>query len=87
MSGKKKSKRAVDLYKSSSKEIVKDYEEGMHYKDLAKKYECSANTMMITIGILGFKVEPWAEPQVKLKIEQLKQEKANRVRQTTGLDD
>jgi len=83
---KKKSKRVVDLYYEKKDEVVKDYESGIHIRELAKKYECSHNTMMILIGVLGFEVEPWAKPQVDRKIAYLKREKEKRVRVNTDLD-
>jgi uncharacterized protein YjcR len=85
MSNNKKSKRVVDLHKEVGDDVTKDYEEGMHVKELAVKYECSNNTMMVLIGVLGFEVEPWAKDQVERKLEYIKREKSKRVRVNTDL--
>lgn len=74
--------RVVDLYRDKGEEISKAYEIGKHYKELATDFGCSNNTMMITLGVLGYPVEPWAEEQVKKKLEYLEREKKKRVRKT-----
>ncbi|WP_373074011.1 hypothetical protein [Sulfurimonas sp.] len=76
--------RVIDLYKDKADEIAKSYESGKHYKELAKEFECSNNTMMITLGVLGYEVEPWAQEQVKKKLDYIAKEKAKRVRRANA---
>jgi len=78
---KKKAIRVLDLIKNKSKEIEKAYEKDeLTIKELAEKFGCSHNTMMITLGTLGYKVEPWAIPFVEKKLEAIKNNKAKRTK-------
>lgn len=80
MSDKKKHVRVLDLVKNKGTEIEKEYEDGADYKKLATKFGCSNNTMMITLGVLGYDYEPWAKEQVENKIAALAKDKAKRVK-------
>lgn len=77
---KKKPVRVLDLVKDKAKEISKQYEGGMDIRSLAEEHGCSHNTMMITIGTLGYEVEPWARPFVKKKLEALERDKLKRIK-------
>lgn len=77
---KKKPVRVLDLVKNKGKEISKQYEDGMDIRQLAEEYGCSHNTMMITIGTLGYEVEPWARKFVKRKLEALERERLKRIK-------
>lgn len=72
--------RVLDLVKEKSQEIEKRYEAGANYKELAIEFGCSNNTMMITLGVLGYDYEPWAKEQVENKIAVLKRDKEKRVK-------
>lgn len=72
--------RAVDLFKDKGTKISQLYKMGSNCEQLAKRYKCARNTMMVTLGILGYKVEPWAEKAVAKKIEYLKEQKDKRVK-------
>ena len=74
--------RVLDLVRDKSAEIEKEYEAGMNYKDLATEFGCSNNTMMITLGVLGYDYEPWAKDQVEKKLEAIARDKAKRVKKT-----
>lgn len=72
--------RVLTLVKEHGKDIEKKYEDGLDIKTLAKEYNCSNNTMMITIGVLGYEVEPWAKEQVQNKLDTIEKNKAKRVK-------
>jgi len=72
--------RVLDLVKTKGPEIEKRYEDGANYKELAKEFGCSNNTMMITLGVLGYEYEPWAKEQVERKLEAIARDKAKRVK-------
>jgi len=72
--------RVLDLVKEKGPEIEKKYEAGDDYKKLATEFGCSNNTMMITLGVLGYEYEPWAKEQVENKLEAIKRDKEKRVK-------
>ena len=74
--------RVLDLVKDKAPEIEKEYEAGANYKELATKFGCSNNTMMITLGVLGYDYEPWAKDQVEKKLEAIARDKSKRVKKT-----
>ena len=80
---KKKPVRVLDLVKDKGQEIEKKYEDGSDVKTLAKEYNCSNNTMMVTIGVLGYEVEPWAKDQVQKKLDTIEKNKAKRVKKAS----
>lgn len=80
---KKKPIKVLDLVKDHKTEIEKEYEEGKDIKTLAKEYKCSNNTMMITIGVLGYEVEPWAKDQVQKKLDTIEKNKAKRIKKVS----
>jgi uncharacterized protein YjcR len=80
----RKHTRVLDLVKEQAAEIEKDYEAGVSPKELATKFGCSNNTMMITLGVLGYEHEPWAKEQVERKLEAIARNKAKRVKKTVG---
>lgn len=79
---KKKPVRVLELVKDKGEEIAAEYEGGKDIRELAVQYQCSHNTMMITIGTLGYEVEPWARPFVKKKLEAIERSRLKRIKMT-----
>lgn len=81
MAEKKKPVRAVDLYINKGNEIDKAYsQDNETIRDLAVIYNCSHNTMMITIGMLGYPVENWCKESVEKKLEYVAKQKEKRIK-------
>ena len=72
--------RVLTLVKNHKEDIEKKYESGSDIKTLAKEYGCSNNTMMITIGVLGYEIEPWAREQVMNKLDTIEKNKLKRIK-------
>lgn len=78
---RKKPRRAVDLYTENGAEIEKSYSnDEKTIRELAVDYDCSHNTMMIVIGMLGFPVEPWCAPSVEKKLKTIENNKQKRIK-------
>jgi len=81
MAKRKKAVRVLDLVKNKAKEIEIAYEKaGLSINGLANKFGCSHNTMMITLGTLGYEVEPWTKPFVEKNLARIKNDKDKRTK-------
>ena len=71
--------KVIDLFDKHKDDLKNKYQnENKTIKELAQEYGCSNNTMMITIGLIGFDVEPWCTPYINKKIEYIEKRTANR---------
>ena len=63
-------KKAIDL----------GYAEGMSVDDLAKVHNCSHNTMMVVIGMIGYPVEPWCKSRIEKQLKNVDEILATRIK-------
>jgi hypothetical protein len=73
MSEKRSYVTSISLYEDEfkSKEIDSLYAQGKTFTELAEKFNCSENTMIITVGMLGYPVYPYAMKEVKKNLKKI----------------
>ena len=65
MSEKRQLITTDELFSQHGEQIAKAYEDGATVTTLVEKYKCSRNTMVLTLGRLGFPLPKWAQKQAE----------------------
>ena len=63
-------KKAIDL----------GYGQGMTVDNLAKIHNCSHNTMMVVVGMIGYPVEPWCKSRIEKQLKNVDEILATRIK-------
>jgi hypothetical protein len=64
----------------TNKAIDDAYAIGTSVDDLAKTYNCSHNTMMVIIGMIGYPVENWCKSRIEKQLENVQEILNSRVK-------
>lgn len=71
---------ARDIYVDFGDEIIKKYENGETIEGLCEMYMCSTNTMLLTLGMLGFRVPAFLTKRIETQLKRVEKYRTDRIR-------